>query len=276
MKARNRPPRLEPHTAEAHRAPPATPEQLLERAKVAGGTGGTGAPGRTELRRYVERIVAGDRSALGELLPIPGLTTVDAWAAFTEVFGATPEQPAIDAGRTVAAVRRAAARVDAVGAAGGRVAVATAAPASLLPLHLAFVQLARAAGADVPDLADVGPLRADGRSQRFLRWVGGVATVTDGRALCPTGDGEAAREWLFVLPRPALVIGDGPFAEVAWEAGVEVVALAGLDRGGLAVAAARSERCTLVPLRTDRAPWAYESAIRCLEPQETRPTAPEM
>ena len=136
MKGRNRPPRLEPHTPEVHRTPPATPEQLLERAKVAGGTG---APGRTELRRYVERIVAGDRSALGELLPIPGLTTVDAWAAVTEVFGATPEKPAIDAARTLAAVRRAVARVRAVGAAGGRVAVATAAPASLLTLHLAFV-----------------------------------------------------------------------------------------------------------------------------------------
>jgi hypothetical protein len=273
MKGRNRPPRLEPHTPEVHRTPPATPEQLLERAKVAGGTG---APGRTELRRYVERIVAGDRSALGELLPIPGLTTVDAWAAFTEVFGATPEKPAIDAARTLAAVRRAVARVRAVGAAGGRVAVATAAPASLLTLHLAFVHLARAAGADVPDLADVGPLRADGRTQRFLRWVDGVAAVTDGHALCATRDGEAAREWLFVLPRPALVVGDGPFAEIAWEAGLEVVALAGLDRGALAVAATRGERCTLVPLRTDRAPRAYSSVISGLESREPRPTAPEM
>jgi hypothetical protein len=273
MKARNRPPRLEPHVGAVHRAPAPTPEQLLERAKVAGGAGG---PGRTELRRYVERVVAGDRSALGELLPIRGLTILDAWAAFTEVFGATPEKPAIDAAHTLDAVRRAAARIGAVGAAGGRIAVATAAPASLLSLYLAFVRLARAAGADVPDLADVGPIRADGRSPRFLRWIDGVAAVTDGHALCATGDGEAAREWLFVLPRPALVIGDGPFAEVAWEAGVEVVALAGLDRGGLAVAAARAERCTLVPLRTDRAPRAYSGVISGLEPLQARPSAPEM
>jgi hypothetical protein len=273
MKARNRPPRLEPHTGAVRPAPPATPEQLLERARVAGATG---APGRTELRRFVERIVAGDHGALGELLPIRGLTIVDAWAAFSEVFGATPETPAIDASRTLAAVRRAAARIAAVGAAGGRVAVATAAPASLLPLHLAFVRLARAAGAEVPDLADVGPIRVDGRSPRFLRWVDGVAAVTDGRALSATGDGEAAREWMFVLPRPALVVGDGPFAEVAWEAGAEVVALAGLDRGGLAVASARGERCTLVPLRTDRAPRAYSSLISGLEARPARPSAPEM
>jgi hypothetical protein len=261
-KPRNRPPKLIPRTGEAHAAPAATPEELLERAKVAGGAG---APGRTELRRFVERIVAGDPHALGELRPIPHLTALEGWAAFTEVFGATPEQPAIDPGRTLAAVRRAASRVGAIGAAGGRIAVATASPASLLPLHLAFVRAARATGGEVVDLADVGPMRADGRARRFLRWVDGVAAVTDGRALCATGDGEAAREWLFVVPRPALVIGDGPFAEVAWEAGIEVVALAGLDRGALAVAAARGERCTLIPLRTDRAPRAYATVIRCLE-----------
>ncbi len=276
MKARNRPPRLEPHTPEVHRAPPPTPEQLLERAKVAGRAG---APGRTELRRFVERIVAGDRSSLGELAPVPGLTVPEAWAAFTEVFGTTADHPGIDPGRTLAAARRAAHRIRAVGAAAGRIAVATAAPASLLPLHLAFVRLARASGAEVPDLADVGPIRADGRAPRFLRWVDGVAAVTDGQALCATSDGEAAREWMFVLPRPALVVGDGPFAEVAWEAGVEVVALAGLDRGGLAVAAARGERCILVPLRTDRAPRAYRGVLgglEPLEPREPRPSPPEM
>ncbi len=266
-RARNRPPKLEPHIGEVHRAPPATPEQLLERAKVAGGSG---PPGPTELRRFVERIVACDRHALGELQPIPALTMHDAWAAFTEVFGATPEHPAIDPARTLAAVRRAALRVRAVGAAGGRIAVATAAPASLLPLHLALVRVARAAGGDVADLADVGPIRADGRASRFLRWFDGVAAVTDGHALCATRDGEAAREWIFVLPRPALVISDGPFAEVAWEAGVEVVAFAGLDRGGLAIAAARGQRCTLVPLRTDRAPRAYASVISGFEAADDR------
>jgi len=273
MKARNRPPRLEPRTPQVHRAPPATPEQLLERAKV---TGCAGAPGPTELRRFVERIVAGERGALGEVLPIPGLTVVDAWAAFTEVFGATPERPMIDAARTFAALRRAVARVNAIGEAGGRVAVATGAPASLLPLHLAFARIARAAGADVPELADVGPLRIDGRTPRFLRWVDGVATVSDGHAICATADGQAARELLFVLPRPALVVGDGAFAEVAWEAGVEVVVLAGLDRSALAVAAARRERCTLVPLRTDRAPRAYASLLSAPERGESRPTPPGM
>ena len=36
------------------------------------------------------------RAALGELAPVPELTMLDGWAAFTEVFGATPERAAID------------------------------------------------------------------------------------------------------------------------------------------------------------------------------------
>jgi hypothetical protein len=109
----------------------------------------------------------------------------------------------------------------------------------------------------VVDLADFGPIRADGRTPRWLRWIGGVAVVSDGSALCDTRDGEAAREWMFAVPRPSLVIADGPFAEVAWESGAEVVALAGLDHPGLAIAGARRGRCTVVPLHTDRAPRAY-------------------
>ena len=81
--------------------------------------------------------------------------------------------------------------------------------------------------------------------------------VSDGRSLLATDDPEAAREWLFVVGRPALVVADGPFATVAWEDGLEVVALAGPDRPALAPAAAAGERCTVVPMRTDRSPAAY-------------------
>ena len=261
-RARNRPPKLEPRVGEVRAAPVPTIEQRLERAKIAGRHAGPG-PGPKELRRYVERLVAGDRLALGELEPITGLTMLEGWAALTQVFGATPEHVGIDPACTVAAARAAVARVSDVAHQGGRIALATAHPASLLTLHFAFANLAARNGAEVADLADVGPIRADGRAARWLRWIDGVAMVTDGHELAETRDGEAAREWLFVVPRPALVVADGPFAEVAWEAGVEVVAFAGLDRAGLAVAAARSSRCTVVPLRTDRAPRCYE-AVRSL------------
>ncbi len=272
-RARVRPPRLVPREIAVHRAPPATPEELLERANIAGRGA---APGPTELRRFVERIAEGNRAALGELEPMVGLMPVDVRVAVERVFGATVDAPTIDAPRTLAAASTAAARLGAVASTGARVAVATAAPASLLTVHLAFVELAREAGADVADLDDVGPLRADGRAHRFLRWTNGVAAVTDGHALCATRDGSAAREWLFVVPRPALVVADGPFAEVAWEAGIEVVALGGLDRAGLAIAAARADRCTFVPLRTDRAPRAYAPVVARVAPGNRSPHPTEL
>jgi hypothetical protein len=188
-------------------------------------------------------------------------TLVEAWSAVATVFGATPETPTIDAGRTIALAHHAAARLRQVATAGGRIAFATAAPASLLGVYGALVGVARAAGATVEDSADVGPIRADGRHPRWLRWIDGVAVVTDTRSLFETRDGTAAREWMFVIPRPQLVVADGPFAEVAWEAGVEVVAFAGLDHCPLAVAAARGRRCSLVPMRVDRAPAAYQPVI---------------
>jgi len=273
MANRGRPPRLERRVVDTRPAPPATPQQLLERAKVAGPMS---VPGPTELRRFVERIVAGDRYALGELAPIPTLTVVEAWAAITETFGATLDRSYIDAARTLDATARATARVAEVGAGGGRIAFASAAPASLLTLHGALADVARTAGAEVPDLADVGPLRADGRMSRSIRWVGGVAVVTDGHDLYATRDGEAARERLFVVGRPSLVVADGPFAEVAWEAGIEVVTLAGLDRSALAVASARRQRCVLVPLRTDRAPRAYAPITDEIRGGQSRPISTEL
>lgn len=257
-KARNRPPRLETRTHDSHRAPAATPAELLERAKVAGAGA---APGRSELRRYVERLVAGDRLALGEIAPIAGLTMVDGWVAMNAVFGATYEAPTIDPSRTLGFAQAAATRVHEVARSGARVAFATAAPASLLSVYFALARIAVAAGAEVEELGDVGPIRADGRHPRWLRSTDGVVAVTDGQALCSTHDGEAAREWLFVLNRPRLVVADGPFAEVAWESGIEVVTFAGLDHCALALAAARHDRCTLVPMRTDRPPLAYRSVV---------------
>jgi Phosphatase len=264
-KARNRPPRLETRPPDVHRAPPATPAELLERAKVAG-TGA--APGRTELRSYVERLVAGDRLALGEVAPMHGLTMVDGWVAMKAVFGATYEAPTIEPSRTLQFAQAAATRVRDVARSRARVAFATAAPASLLSVYFALARIAASAGAEVEELADVGPIRADGRHPRWLRSVDGVVTVTDGRALCDTRDGEAAREWLFVLSRPRLVVADGPFAEVAWESGIEVVTFAGLDHCALAIPAARAERCTLVPMRIDRPPGAYRSVVSAFGPPE--------
>lgn len=254
-RGRNRPPRLEPRVDAPQPASPPTLEGRIERSKIVGPS--ASGPGPTELRRTVERLTTADRRAFGDLEPIVGVALADAWLAITATFGATKTSAAIDVERTVAAIRTAAARVAAVASAGGRIAIATASPASLITLHLAFAQLVRRCDGELIDLADFGPIRADGRTGRRLRWIGGVAVVSDGRAICDTRDGEAAREWMFAIPRPALVVADGAFAEVAWEAGIEVIAVAGLDRPAWALAGTRVGRGVVVPVHTDRPSSAY-------------------
>jgi hypothetical protein len=202
------------------------------------------------------------------MLPIEGLTDLDVWNAVDAVFGASSAHPTIDPTCALDAAARAGDRIRRVAATGARIACVTSRPASLLGVHLAVARMAREAGGDLIEQLDAGPFRADGRTARALRWTDGVATVTDGRSLLATTDDESAREWLFVIPRPALVVADGPFAEAAWDAGIEVVAFAGLDRAGLGVAAMRSNRCTLVPCRTDRAPAAYAPLVTRLGAHE--------
>ena len=254
-KSRNRPPHLESHIGPQHVVPPPTLEEVLTRSHVAGPASGSTA---SELRRAVERAAA-DR-----VHPAP---LDDAWAAVESVFGATVADPRIDPALTVEAARRAMARVSEVAAANARVALATSLPASLLTLHLAIARFARISGADVADGEDAGPLRVDGRADRYLRWVDGVAVVTDGLSLQTVRGLEAAQEWLFMIPRPALVIADGPYADVAVDAGIEVIAFAGLDHCSLAVGGHRTRRCLVVPMWTDRAPGAYRPLLeRALAP----------
>ena len=86
------------------------------------------------------------------------------------------------------------------------------------------------------DLADFGPIRADGRTPRWLRWIGGVAVVSDGARAVRHARRRGGARVDVRDPAAGARVADGPFAEVAWERGIEVVALAGLDRPGLAVA----------------------------------------
>ena len=265
-RSRNRPPHLEPRAGVQQSAPPPSLAQTLERAHVAGRAV---APGPSELRRLVERAA---RDAA------PPVLLTDAWAEVLEVFGATPAEPHIDPERTVAAAGRAVARITKVASSGAHIAVATSRPASLITFYLALARLARISGGDVADGADSPPLRADGRAARGIRWVDGVAVVTDGQSLCATRGPEAPQEWLFLVPRPALVIADGPFADVALDAGIEVIAPAGLDHCALAVSRRRERSCLVIPMWTDRAPGAYrpllEAALNvALVPETTRSAA---
>ena len=185
----------------------------------------------------------------------------DAWASIEAVFGATPADPRIDPELTIEAARRAVVRIIEVAGTGAHISLATSRPASLITVFLAFARLARISGGDVADDEDSPPLRADGRAARNIRWVDGVAVVTDGGSLCSTRGPGAPQEWLFLVPRPALVIADGPFADAALDAGIEVIAPAGLDHCSLAISKPRGRCCLVVPMWTDRPPRAYHPLL---------------
>lgn len=249
-KARNRPPRLESKIGRQEVAPPPTLQHILERSHV---SGQASTPGPSELRRLVER-AANDR--------VHPVLLDDAWAAVNEIFGGTPEVPRIDPDLTIAAARSAVARIVEVAETGAHMAFATSRPASLLTVYLALARLARISGGDVADDDDdSSPLRVDGRAARAIRWVDGVAVVTDGESLCATQGPDAAAEWLFLVPRPALVVADGAYAEAALDAGIEVIAPAGLEHCSLAVARRRGRSCLVIPMWTDRPPGAYRPLL---------------
>jgi histidinol phosphate phosphatase hisN-like protein len=222
-------------------------QEQLVRAHVAG----RGAqPGPSEIRRLVERAVEQE----------PGVLLDDAWIDVESVFGATIASPVIDPDRTIGAARGAVRHIVDVASTGAPIAFATSRPASLLTFYLALARLARISGGDVIDDDDSGPIRVDGRAARAIRWVDGVAMVTDGESLCGTRGLEAPQEWLFLMHRPALVIADGPYADAALDAGLDVVALGGLEHCSLVVGR-RAPRCLVVPLWTDRGPAAYRPLI---------------
>jgi hypothetical protein len=248
-KAKNRPPHLETRVGPQYIVPPPSLEEVLHRSHVSGSSAAFTA---SELRRGVER-AASDR--------VHGAPFDDAWATVNRVFGATASDPHIDPALTISAARRAVERLGDVANTNARIALATSSPASLLTFHLALARFARISGAEVADGDDAGPMRVDGRADRYLRWVDGVAVVTDGQSLCSVRGLEAAQEWLFMIPRPALVIADGAYAEVAADSGIETIGLAGLDHCSLVVGPTKNRRCTVVPMWTDRTPGAYRPLL---------------
>jgi hypothetical protein len=241
--------------ARATRGVVADPASRLVRAGVCG----RGGPGATELAHLTERLVVGDRAVLGDLPPFAGLTRERVDRARRSVWGDTLAPPTIDPQRTLAAATAAAVQLARVAGARRTIAFATASPASLLPLHQQLVRLARAGGAHVVDAPDSAPMRADGRMARRLRWLGGVAVVTDGASIFATHDAGAARHWTRALGRPGLVVTDGPFAHVAIALGLPTIAF--VDQRGLAVAVAATDGAavTAVPVHLDAAPRAYEA-----------------
>ena len=268
-----RPPRLDapapPSLANA--SPPAAPTP--RRLVVAGGVAGPHARmGRTEVAGVVARLGAGHPDAtLG--LQLGHISREEAWAGIEEVWGYDGEglRAQIDPARTLDGAAQAAVRIDDVARAGGRVALATGRPASLLGLYRTLAARLVERGAEVLAYEAFGPF-GGGRS---LWWVDGVAIVTDGSGILGDDGITAGQEWLFAVGRPDLVIADRGFAAAALGAGHETVTIADLDAAVFGVAARRGHPVRIVPLNERRPPEAYApitAALTTPRPHSTTPT----
>ena len=208
------------------------------------------------------RLVAGAPDATLDLdLGAPSRDVV--WEAIADGWGWDGEgaRAVIAPDRTIEAIDAAVARLVAVAGDGGRIAVATSQPASLLPLARAFAQVATVAGGEVL----VGDeYRLSDRGDRALWWHDQVAVVAEDGALVRDDGLEAGDDWLFAVGRPDLVVADRGFAAAGLAAGHETIALADFDALALGLAQRRGLPVRLVPLAMGCPPSAYAPLIEAV------------
>jgi hypothetical protein len=266
------PPKLPDHTNERTEQSPKAPNlrELLKHEHVAGRSTRFG---RDEIVSMMRRLAHGAPATRLGLPPFDALEHRHVEIAVAEIFGWAGDGPRarIAPSRTVDGFTAACERILEVAAARGRIAFATARPASLLPLYRRLVARAGAAGADVLTADETGVV---GLSGRRVRWLDKVAVLTDGAALLGDDSVDAAHEWLFTLARPDLVVCDRTYAGVAVATGLEAVAFADLDGLALAVAAWQGRSLRIVPLDDRRPPRAYAGLLDLLESLAAAPRDP--
>jgi hypothetical protein len=229
--------------------------------------------GRAETIGTMRRVAQNAPGARFGLAPFAGLTLDHVETAVATVYGWAGDGPRarIAPSRTVDGFTAAAMRVLEVARGGGRIAFATARPASLFPVYRRLGARAAAEGAHI--LTAEETTRFDPGNRR-VRWVDQVAVLTDGAALLADDSLEAAEEWLFTIAHPELVVADHQYAGVASATGLEVVAFADLDAIALAVAAWQGRAIRVVPLDDRRPPPAYAPLLDLLEELASAPVDP--
>lgn len=266
---RDRPPLLpdtQPVRAVGAEPVPVTVQARLVANRVAGSHPRLG---RAEVAHAIARLVAGAPDALLGV-DLESVDRDEAWDALADCWGCPTSgaRVSIDPSCTVAGFATAVTRLYAVSSRGGRIALATSRPASLLPLYTRLADHAAGWGAELLTGDHFGSLAAGRRS---LWWHDGVAVVTDGAALLADDALTAGSEWLFAVGRPDLVIADHGFAGAALAAGHETIAVADLDTPATAVAAARGLPVRMVPLHDGRPPPAYLPLLALVDGVESAP-----
>ena len=266
------PPKLPDHTSERAEQSPKPPNlrELLKQEHVAGPEHALRA--RRDRRHDASARDGAPATRLG-LPPFDALENRHVEIAVAEIFGWAGDGPRarIAPARTVDGFTAACERILEVAAARGRIAFATARPASLLPLYRRLVARAGAAGADVLAADETGVV---GLSGRRVRWIDGSRCSPTAPPSSATTASTPPTSGSSPSPVPTSSCPTAPSPGVAVATGLEVVAFADLDAVALAVAAWQGRSLRIVPLDDRRPPRAYAGLLDLLESLAAGPEGP--
>jgi hypothetical protein len=139
---------------------------------------------------------------------------------------------------------------------GESVVLATGHPTGLVLLYMEIAKLLAAAGAKIARPADGLAWRDGANGVREIRYLGGVAMLTD-RASAKHTHAPEAMERILAETRPDLVVADHGFAGAAIEAGVDAVSVADVNDPALIVARALGRGDAVVVMDDNVTPDAY-------------------
>lgn len=249
---------------------PADRAALREYLLAEGISGDTRTP-RENAVRNAEKLAAGDPDkALG--FWFEGLDAEEVMAAVAALCGCSPRLEersgpgVIDPERTLSELEAAARRLALAAEQGERVMLATGHPAGLLPLYQEAGRALVAAGGKVLELRPGERLGPDpyGRRRDRVRYLDGVACLTDGASLFHTHESWPMERLLEAPEVPDLVFADHGFAGAAVGRGIETLSIADVNDPALAVAKARRMTDVVVPLDDNLNPDRYVPLVRFL------------
>jgi hypothetical protein len=168
----------------------------------------------------------------------------------------------IDPQLTLAAADRMRDRLAELAASGGRVVVATGHPAGIFAIHAWLARGLAAAGAQVLTPAAGWSYQTHAGAHREIRWLGGVAVVSNRGELNHTHSARPMEGILATLREagdagPDLVCADHGWAGAAGQAGVPAVGFADCNDPALFVGEAEGKVAVAVPLDDNVQPHLY-------------------
>lgn len=208
----------------------------------------------------IERLLAGDADATFGLPVWRDTTAGEVADAVRSVCGADPREADdprgpgwIDPEATVAALERHAERLSAAAARQTAVLVATGHPTGLLPHYMALARELQMSGCALLAPGDGQAFPSDeGTGRREIRYLDGVACVSDGASLRHTHRDEAMRALLAQVAadgnEPGLVVADHGFAGAAIAEGLPTVSIADVNDVALPLAQLRGLTDAVLPL----------------------------